>query len=331
VTDEDEVMLIELPDEAADDVPSGEYELTVQREQLSERLDRFLAAQLPGLSRSYVQQLIAAGHVTVDGVDRKPKFKVTPGEIVRVMVPEPISVGLEPEDIPLDVVYEDADLLVINKPAGLVVHPAPGHQSGTLVNAILHHAPGLSVGGVDRPGIVHRLDKDTSGLMVIAKSDRGLQTLAEQWADRAVLKEYVALVRGRVEPDDATIDAPIARDPNHRQKMAVLRGGREAVTHFTTRERFESTSLLDVIIDTGRTHQIRVHLAFIGHSVVGDKTYGPASSDTSGAPRQMLHASRLGFALPGGERVMFEAPLPEDMQQMIDRLRLGLESERSPA
>jgi 23S rRNA pseudouridine1911/1915/1917 synthase len=321
VTDEEEVLLIELPDEADDGVPSGEHELVVPREQLNERLDRFVAAQLAGLSRSYVQKLIAGGHVTVDGFDRKPKFKMTPGEVVRVTVPEPISAGLEPEAIPLDIVYEDADLLVIDKPVGLVVHPAPGHQSGTLVNAILHHAPGLSVGNVDRPGIVHRLDKDTSGLMVIAKTDRGLQSLTEQWADRAVLKEYVALVQGRVEPNDATIDAPIARDPNHRQKMAVLRGGREAVTHFTTRERFANASLLDVIIDTGRTHQIRVHLAFIGHPVIGDKTYGSGTGDTYGAPRQMLHASRLGFALPSGERMMFEAPLPEDMRAVIDNLR----------
>jgi 23S rRNA pseudouridine1911/1915/1917 synthase len=324
VTDDEAAILIDLPDDDVESESAGTYELAVGRDQTSERLDRFLAAQLPGLSRTYIQHLIAGDHVTVDGVKRKKaKFKVTPGEVVRVTVPPPAPAELEPEDIPFDVVYEDADIVVIDKPAGLVVHPAPGHQSGTLVNALLHHAPGLSVGGVGRPGIVHRLDKDTSGLMVVAKSDRGYQALAKQWNERAVLKEYQALVRGVVDPDDATIDAPIARDPNHRQKMAVLRGGREAVTHFTTKERFADASLLDVIIDTGRTHQIRLHLAFIGHPVVGDRTYGPVSGDDIEVPRQMLHASRLGFVLPSGEQMTFEVPPPEDFQTVLSRLRDG--------
>lgn len=325
MTHEQDAILIELPDaddEQVNPVSGGEFELLAEREDLGERLDRFVTNRLPQLSRSYVQQLIERGDITVDDEVRKQKFKVTPGEVVRVVVPEPVSVGLEPENIPLDVVYEDEDVLVINKPAGLVVHPAPGHHSGTLVNAILHHVPGIATGGAERPGLVHRLDRETSGLMVIAKSDRGYQSLAKQWDQRAVLKEYLALVNGVVGPDDATIDAPIARDRSHRQKMAVVRGGREAVSHFTVNERFDRATLLDVIIDTGRTHQIRVHLAFIGHPVVGDRVYGP-TGNPFGAPRQMLHASRLGFALPEGEYTEFEAPPPADMAAVLERLRKG--------
>lgn len=315
-------LAIELPEEGTGEDWHDVIELTVSRDQQGERLDRFVTAQLPDYSRSHVQHLIDAGHITVDGVSRKPKFKVTPGEVIRVGVLEPESTDLEPEAIRLSVVYEDADLLVIDKPAGMVVHPAPGHRTGTLVNAVLHHVPGIAVGGIGRPGIVHRLDKDTSGLMVIAKSDAGHRSLIAQWNDRAVLKEYLALVHGVVEPDDATIDAPIARDPNHRQRMAVIRSGREAVTHFTVSERFPDCSLLEVIIDTGRTHQIRVHLAFIGHPVVGDKTYGSTrGAVSSDVPRQMLHASRLEFALPEGKRVSFTATPPPDFEAALDRLR----------
>lgn len=325
--DRDETLAVGFPEDGAGEAWHDGIELMVSREQQGERLDRFVTAHLPEHSRSHVQHLIDAGYITVDGASRKPKFKVTPGEVIRVSVPEPEPTGLEPEAIPLSVVYEDADILVIDKPAGMVVHPAPGHRTGTLVNAVLHHVPGIAVGGVGRPGIVHRLDKDTSGLMVIAKSDAGHQTLIAQWNDRAVLKAYLALVQGVVEPDDATIDAPIARDPNQRQKMAVIRGGREAVTHFTASERFPDTSLLEVIIDTGRTHQIRVHLAFIGHPVVGDKTYGPAGAVAAhGAPRQMLHASRLGFALPEGKRVTLTAPPPADFEAVLDRLRTESEA-----
>ncbi len=318
--DDEEAILIELPDDDEEPVRTGVFDLLAEREDLGERLDRFVTNRLPQLSRSFVQQLIERGDVTVDDEVRKQKFKITPGEVVRVAVPEPVSVGLEPENIPLDVVYEDDDVLVINKPVGLVVHPAPGHHSGTLVNAILHHVPGIATGGAERPGLVHRLDRDTSGLMVIAKSDRGYQALVKQWDERAVLKEYQALVHGLVGPGDATIDAPIARDRSHRQKMAVVRGGREAVSHFTVNERFDGATLLDVIIDTGRTHQIRVHLAFIGHPVVGDRVYG-STGNQFGAPRQMLHASRLGFALPKGEYTEFEAPLPDDMVKVLANLR----------
>ncbi|MDQ3692957.1 MAG: RluA family pseudouridine synthase [Chloroflexota bacterium] len=322
MSDEPEAMLIELSEPGAVEVGPGEYELAPDRLDLGERLDRFVAMRLPDLSRSYVQQLIERGQVTVDGIVRKQRFKVTPGELVRVVVPPSADVGLEPEAIPLSVIYEDDDVLVIDKPAGLVVHPAPGHRHGTLVNAVLHHVPGISVGGVDRPGIVHRLDKDTSGLMVVAKSDRGHQALVAQWNERAVLKEYAVVVAGVVDPEEATIDAPIARDQVQRQRMAVVRGGREAITHFTVTERFAGGTLLDVIIDTGRTHQIRVHLAFIGHPVVGDKTYGGGEAGAGlAAPRQMLHASRLEFTLPDGVPMSFSAPPPEDFATVVDRLR----------
>ena len=298
-------------------------ELRPERADTSERLDKFIAASLPDLSRSYVQQLIEAGQVRVDGVVRRAKFKVTPGEVVVVDVPPTAVEAVEPEAIPLAIVYEDDDVIVLDKPAGLVVHPAPGHARGTLVNALLHHAPGISIGGTNRPGIVHRLDKDTSGLMVVAKTDRAHAALVGQWATRSVRKGYVALAAGVVEPDEGTIDAPIGRDPVHRQRMAVTPKGRPAVTHFAVRERFAAVTLLDVEIETGRTHQIRVHLAFIDHPVVGDAVYGRAGARRGepSAPRQFLHAARLGFRLPDGRDVAFESPLPPDLAAALDALR----------
>jgi len=312
-------------DEVANDeveLSGGEVvELRPGREETNERLDRFVAAALPDLSRSYVQQLIESGQVRVDGFQRKSKFKLTPGQVVTVSVPPPVIDELQPEPIPLDVVYEDEDVIVLDKPAGLVVHPAPGHASGTLVNALLHHAPGLSVGGGARPGIVHRLDKDTSGLMVVAKTDRARSSLVAQWETRTVRKRYLALVAGVVEPDEGTIDAPIGRDPQQRQRMAVGHRGRAAVSHFTVRRRYADVTLLDVEIETGRTHQIRVHLAFIGHPVVGDPVYGRGRGDRLPAvPRQFLHASQLGFELPSGRAVGFDSPLPQDLQAVLAAL-----------
>ena len=293
-------------------------ELRPTPEETNERLDRFVAAAMPDLSRSYVQELIDAGLVLVDGFTRKAKFKMTPGQVVTVTVPPPAIDELVPEPIPLAIVYEDADVIVLDKAAGMVVHPAPGHPTGTLVNALLYHAPGISVGGGNRPGIVHRLDKDTSGLMVVAKTDRARTSLVAQWEARTVEKAYAALVAGLVEPDEGTIEAPIRRDPQQRQRMAVGASGRSAVSHFTVRRRFEATTLLDVAIETGRTHQIRVHLAFIGHPVVGDVVYGrPCGGRLPVVPRHFLHAARLGFGLPDGRRVAFEAPLPEDLETVL--------------
>ena len=206
--------------------------LLPQREHLGDRLDRYVADALPDLSRTTVQNLIESGQILVDGVQRKPKFHITPGEVVTVEFAPPLLDEIKPEPIPLNVVYEDDDLVVIDKPAGLVVHPAPGHPSGTLANALVAHAPEISIAGTNRPGIVHRLDKDTSGLIVAAKSDRGRTSLVSQWESRRVKKDYVALAVGSIVEDEATIDAPIGRDPKNRQRMAVVRGGRPAVTHF---------------------------------------------------------------------------------------------------
>ncbi len=303
----------------------GEEDLLVtlapERTDLGSRLDRFVASRLPDLSRGTVQKLIELGHVLVDGQQRKAKFRMTPGEVVTVFIPPPVLVEIEPQEMPLSVVYEDDDLLVIDKPAGLVVHPAPGHPSGTLVNALVARLPRISVGGSNRPGIVHRLDKDTSGLLVVAKTDRGHTSLVRQWADRSVDKRYVALVSGNVEENEATIDAPIGRDPKQRQRMAVVRSGRDAVTHFEVVERFANATLLNVHIETGRTHQIRVHLAFAGFPVQGDRVYGRASASDLNLSRQFLHATELALALPDGTPMRFTSPLPHDLELALESLR----------
>ena len=308
-TDTDEVDLIELR-------PS--------RDHVNLRLDRFVAAEMPDLSRAYVQQLIEAGDILVDGMARRAAFKMTPGEVVTVSVPPAVDFHVEPEAIPLAVIYEDDDLLVIDKPAGMVVHPAPGHARGTLVNAVLAHVPNLSVGGIQRPGIVHRLDKDTSGVMVVAKTDLAYISLVRQWQARTVEKRYLTLVAGNVEASEGTIDAPVGRDPKQRQRMAAIRTGRDAVSHFRVLARADDTSLLDVSIETGRTHQIRVHLAFIGHPVVGDGVYGNRLSEAIAGnldlPRAFLHAQSLAFDLLSGEHRTFVAPLPHDLRDILEQL-----------
>jgi 23S rRNA pseudouridine1911/1915/1917 synthase len=248
---------------------------------------------------------------------------MTPGEVVSVEIPPPRIDEILPDPIPLAIVYEDADVIVVDKPAGMVVHPAPGHQRGTLANALLAHVPGISVGGSQRPGIVHRLDKDTSGLIVAAKTDRGRTSLVSQWEDRAVEKTYLALVSGSTEDEEAIIDAPIGRDPKNRQRMAVVRSGRPAVTRFHVVERFPDTTLLEVSIETGRTHQIRVHLAFIGHPIVGDHVYGRTRLTEPQLDRQFLHASALAFQLPDGAALRLEAPLPGELQAVLEELRAG--------
>ncbi|MCC6315806.1 MAG: RluA family pseudouridine synthase [Thermomicrobiales bacterium] len=305
-----------------EEVAAEPIELRPTREQVGERLDRFVADALPELSRSYVQQLIERGAVAVDGMRRKPKFKMTPGQVVTVTVPPVEPEEIVPEAIPLCIVYEDRDVLVIDKPAGLVVHPAPGHPRGTLVNAIVHHAPDIALAGSNRPGIIHRLDKDTSGLIAIAKTDRARTVLVPQWEERTVRKTYLALVAGDVPEDEATIDAPIGRDPAQRQRMAVQRTGRLAITHFRVLERFGDATLLEVDIETGRTHQIRVHLAFIGHPAIGDAVYGRGTMLRGVMlDRQFLHASTLGFKLPDGRTMVFSAPLPGDLRSALDALR----------
>lgn len=289
-----------------------------------ERLDKFVSRSLPELSRSFLQHLIDEGQVLVNGIAVRRSHKIGASDVITVVVPEPAGAELELEPMALDVIYEDRDVIVLEKPAGLVVHPAPGHPRGTLVNALLAHAPDMVVNGSHRPGIVHRLDKDTTGLMVVAKNDRAKLALIEQWQERSVEKGYVALVRGVVEPETATIDAPIARDPANRKRMAVITGGRPAITNLRVTRRYRDCTLLDVELATGRTHQARVHLAFIGHPIVGDALYNPHTGPTGGnkalISRQFLHAARLGFVLPCGRVVRFSSNLPADLQQVLDLL-----------
>jgi 23S rRNA pseudouridine1911/1915/1917 synthase len=306
------------------DVDDQIYFATPHDDEQGERLDRFLAKRFPDLSRAYVQRLITSGKVTVEGVERKRTHKVAPGEFIEVRLEPSTKHHLEPEPIPLAILYEDADMLVLDKPAGLVVHPAPGHSSGTLVHALLYLLPDLTIGGEHRPGIVHRLDKDTSGVMVVAKSDRGHASLLKQWSDRKVRKTYLALVKGIVQPDEGTIDVPIRRDPRDRLRMAAMAGGREAVTHFNVLDRFRDSTFVEIDLITGRTHQIRTHFAFIGHPVVGDPLYNRSSGPTGGTmavvDRQFLHASQIALELPDGTPMVFEAPLPDDLRVALDRV-----------
>ena len=284
------------------------------------RLDRWLADQLPDFSRSHLQQLITDGCVTIGNRPTKASTRLEAGQTVNLQVPEAKPVELRAEPIPLTVVYEDDDLLVLDKPAGLVVHPAPGHPSGTLVNALLarwRDFKGLK--GDLRPGLVHRLDKDTSGLLIVAKNDASMLKLSAQIKERRVKKEYLALVEGRLEPAEGRIEAPVGRHPMERQQMAVVRGGRESTTHFSVEQYFKDFSLVRARPVTGRTHQIRVHLAFAGHPVAGDSVYGHRR--VPGLPRQFLHATRLGFTQPtSGEWIQLETPLPPDLQGFLDSL-----------
>ena len=299
------------------------HELVVLPEDAGTRLDVFVAAALPQLSRSAVQRLLEEGLVTRGGGPASKKDRCAPGDIIRVTVPEVREALPEPEDIPLDVRYEDDDVIVINKPRGLVVHPAAGHEDGTLVNALLYHCgDSLSgIGGEKRPGIVHRIDKDTSGLLIVAKNDLAHRCLSEQLRDHTMHRIYYAVVRGGFREDEGTVNAPIGRHPNDRKKMAVRPEGREAVTHYTVEERFGAYTMLRLRLETGRTHQIRVHMAYIGHSVVGDPVYGPKKEEL-GQTAQVLHAGRLVFLHPTtGAPVTVDAELPDYFLSVLSRLR----------
>jgi 23S rRNA pseudouridine1911/1915/1917 synthase len=301
--------------------------LEVAADQAGERLDRYLSAVVPGQSRSQIQRLIEQGHVSVAGRQAKANLAVRTGDQITIEVPEPTPASPLAEDIPLTIVYEDPDLVVVDKPAGMVVHPAAGHDSGTLVNALLHRITDLSgIGGELRPGIVHRLDKGTSGLMVVAKNDRAHDALSRQFAEREVEKEYAALVWGVVQAG-RRIDLPIGRDPNDRQKMSARsRRARHAVTRITRVKHLRGVTLCQVAIHTGRTHQIRVHLSAIGHPIVGDATYGGRRARVAAdlrpvltLERPFLHAYRLVFTHPtDGRKMEFEAPLPSDLQHVLD-------------
>ncbi len=291
------------------------------------RLDVFLAGALPGLSRSGVQRLLEAGLVTLEGKALKKNARTALGEVYRVEIAEPEEAGLTPQDIPLDVRYEDSDLLVINKPRGMVVHPAPGHPDGTLVNALLYHCgESLSgIGGVQRPGIVHRIDKDTSGLLIVAKNDFAHRGLSEQLKDHSLFREYEAVVIGNLKEDTGTVNAPIGRHPTDRQRMAVTeKGSRPAVTHWRVLERWGDYTHILCKLETGRTHQIRVHMAYLGHPLLGDLTYGRKKPEL-GLSGQFLHARRLRFFHPrSGEEIVVEAPLPEEFQAVLKKLGPGI-------
>ena len=295
------------------------HELLV--EGAGERLDKYIATKLPSVSRSFIQKLIDENKVTVNDHAEKAGYKLSDGERIVICVPPVDTTGLKPEPIPLDILYEDNDLLVIDKPAGLTVHPAPGHPEHTLINAVLFHFPELADSGGERlrPGIVHRLDKDTSGLVVVAKNRDSLANLSEQFKSRSVEKIYLTLVKGYLKPETGLIEANLGRDKGNRKRMAVTENGKEARTRYRVIEYFKDAyTLLEITLETGRTHQIRVHLGAIGFPVVGDMTYGVKSPFLS---RQFLHAHRIGFSLPStGKHVSFQSELPDDLKQALEHI-----------
>ena len=294
------------------------HELTIEQEEA--RLDAYLARVEPSLSRSRIKSLIEGGHVLVDGAPCKPSRRLRPGERLVLSIPAAQPIELQPEPIPLHVAYEDEYLLVVDKPAGLSVHPGPGHPAHTMVNALLALAPDLpGIGGYLRPGIVHRIDKDTSGLMVVAKTEPAHIHLSRQLKDRAMSKGYLALAQGRITRDQDTIDAPLGRHPVHRKRMAVVSNGRTAQTSYRVLCHFHDATYLDVTTRTGRTHQIRVHLSHIGHPLLGDAVYGRKHPQLG---RHFLHAHKLGFTHPStGEWVEFTAPLPDDLLELLESIQ----------
>jgi 23S rRNA pseudouridine1911/1915/1917 synthase len=315
-------------DEALDLEFSGAVEATVDPRRDGMRADS-AAAELFGISRTRAAKLIETGDIIIDGHEASKKDVVSTGQTLEMSVSEPIPCEAMPEDIALDVAYEDGDVIVINKPSGMVVHPAPGHDTGTLVSALLWHCrDSLSgIGGVTRPGIVHRIDRQTSGLIAVAKNDEAHEALAAQLADHSMYRVYLAIVVGHLRDESGVIDAPIGRSPKDRKKMAVVQGARSARTHYRVVERFTGASLVELRLETGRTHQIRVHMAYVGHPVLGDEVYGGASAQfvrrhPALFDGQMLHAVRLSFTHPRtGEAMSFEAPPPENFERCVELLR----------
>ncbi|MGC6587362.1 RluA family pseudouridine synthase [Paenibacillus sp. Dod16] len=302
---------------------SEAFEWLVDAESAKTRIDKYITESLgEDVSRSQVQLWITDGHVFVNEGPVKSNYKVSQGDRILLKIPEPSAVEIIPEDIPLEIAYEDADVIVVNKPRGMVVHPAPGHSSGTLVNALMFHCNDLSgINGELRPGIVHRIDKDTTGLIMAAKNDKAHASLAAQLKDHSVNRRYLALVHGNISHDQGTIDAPIGRDAQDRKLYTVTdRNSKHAVTHFTVVERFGDYSLLELKLETGRTHQIRVHMKYIGHPLVGDPVYGKSKGIKLNG--QALHAAILGFVHPStGEYMEFSAPMPDDMEELLTILR----------
>lgn len=286
---------------------------------LTGRIDKQLGHHFKQFSRSQIQRWIEDGHVKVNDQPVKPKYKLAVGDVVTIEPEKPKKIDLVPENIPLDIVYEDDDVIVVNKPQGMVVHPAPGHPDHTLVNALLYHSPLSTINGEFRPGIVHRIDKDTSGLLMVAKNDMAHRSLAAQLKAKTNEREYVALVHGVINEDQGIIDAPLGRSPKDRKKQAVVADGRHAVTHFKVLKRYQHYTLVSCRLETGRTHQIRVHMKYIGHPLAGDPLYGPRK--TLPGNGQYLHARLLGFKHPRtGKQLTFTAPLPSYFQKMLDKL-----------
>ena len=298
------------------------YDITA--EYVGVRLDRFLTEMDPDHTRSFLQKVIIDGGVLVNGKVAKANYKLREGDEVSVEIPEPVELEVLPEDIPLDILYEDADVLIVNKPKGMVVHPAPGHTSGTLVNAVLFHCKDdlSGINGVIRPGIVHRIDMNTTGSLIVCKNDKAHQDIADQIKVHSIHRMYRGIVIGRVTDDEGVIHAPIGRHPIDRKKMAINeKHGKDAITHYKVLQRFERYTYMEFVLETGRTHQIRVHMASIGHPLLGDEVYGPAKCPYQ-LQGQTLHAMTIGFQHPStGEYVEFSAPLPEYFQHLLEILR----------
>jgi 23S rRNA pseudouridine1911/1915/1917 synthase len=293
----------------------------IHEDQKNDRIDKAISSINEEWSRSQVQQWIKDGHVLVNGLKVKTNYKCSVNDQVEIIVPEPEELDVEAEEMDLDIYYEDSDVLVVNKPKGMVVHPAPGHATGTLVNGLMAHCKDLSgINGILRPGIVHRIDKDTSGLLMVAKSDLAHESLVNQLVAKTVTRKYKAIVHGHIPHDYGTIDAPLGRDTRDRQSMSVVDNGKHAVTHFHVIERFKDFTYVECQLETGRTHQIRVHMKYIGFPLVGDPKYGPRKTlDING---QALHAGLLGFNHPRtNEYLEFEAPLPAEFEELLENLR----------
>ena len=301
-----------------------EYTLTVEEYFENDRIDRYVCDALADFSRSYIQKLIGSGDVTADGRSVKSSYRVKTGDRIRVITPDSVIPDIIAEDIPLDILYEDDDVLVVNKQKGMVVHPAPGHYEHTLVNAVMYHCGNSlsGINGVMRPGIVHRIDKDTSGSLIICKNDTAHESIAAQLEKHSIKREYLAIVTGVIENDKGTIDKPIKRSSSDRKKMAVLPDGKRAVTNYEVLERFDRFTLIKCELETGRTHQIRVHMASIGHPVAGDLIYGNGTKTPVDTQGQALHAHVLGFIHPStGEYIETVAPIPEYFNNFIMAIR----------
>ena len=298
--------------------------LQLTAEKSGERIDKFLGGTLEGLSRSYIQKLLKEGNITVDSKAVKANYKLSEGDQIEVLIPDPEILDVLPEDIPLDILYEDDDILIVNKPKGMVVHPAPGHPNHTLVNAVMYHCgANLSgINGVIRPGIVHRIDQNTTGSLLVCKNDHAHQILAEQLKEHSITRRYHAIVHGNLKADTGTVNASIGRHPTDRKKMSTkASNGRHAVTHYKVLERFGNYTYIECELETGRTHQIRVHMASIGHPILGDDVYGPAKCPFH-LEGQTLHAKVLGIVHPmTGEYMEFDAPLPEYFVELLEKLR----------